>query len=107
MSNIAFWGFAAAIPAVLLEYLYRTLSNSWFYNLYIYIPLSLFISYGIYRIVTEPGTSLIEAFIVWTFSTTILRLLLSLFVLGDTITIGTWADLGLMVAARISQAFWR
>lgn len=99
--------FVAAIFAVGLEYLYRTVPGGWFPNLWIWAVPSLCISYCIYRLVTQPGVPLIGALVMWSFAVIGTRVAVSLFVLRDTISVGTWAALGLMVAARIAQSVWR
>jgi hypothetical protein len=100
------WGLAAAVPAVLAEYLYRTLPGPWHHYLYLWVPMQLTIGYCIYRLVTIPGTPLMDAFIVWAFSTTFIRVALSVFVLHDVVKGGTWFALALLVLARVAQSFW-
>lgn len=100
------WGISAAIPAVGMEYLYRTLPGPWWHYLYLWVPMSLGISYSIYRLVTIPQTNLLDAFIVWAFSTTAMRVIVSTVVLGETIGSGTWIALALVVLARIAQSYW-
>lgn len=108
ISPLAWWGLAAAVPAVGLEVLYRyMLAHNIPYLSYIWImvPSSLLISYSIYRLVTYPATSLLDAFIVWAFSTTFLRVIATL-ALGDVVKGGTWFALALLIMARVAQAFW-
>ena len=100
------WGFAAAVPAVLAEYLYRTLPAPWVYNLHIWIPLQLTIGYCIYRLVTVPNLALLDAFVVWAFSTSAMRVFVSVCLLGETVKGGTWFALGLLCMARVAQTFW-
>ena len=100
------WGLGAAIPAVLAEYLYRTLPGPWHHYLYLWVPLQMGIGYSVYRLVTIPHTSLLDAFIVFAFSTTAMRVFLTVVVLGDVVRMGTWFALGLVILARMMQAFW-
>jgi hypothetical protein len=100
------WGLAAAVPAVLAEYLYRTLPGPWHHYLYLWVPMQLSIGYCIYRLVTIPGTPLMDAFIVWAFSTTAIRVFISTVILHDQIKGGTWFALALLVLARGAQSFW-
>lgn len=100
------WGILAAVPAVLAEYLYRTLTGAWWAYLYLWVPLQLTIGYSIYRLVTIPQTTLLDAFVVWAFSTTFMRVFVSVVVLHDTVKGGTWFALGLLVMARIAQTYW-
>jgi hypothetical protein len=100
------WGLAAAVPAVSAEYLYRTLQGPWWHHLYLWVPMQLAIGYCIYRLVNIPNTALLDAFIIWAFSTTAMRVFISTALLGDTIKGGTWFALGLLVMARVAQTFW-
>jgi hypothetical protein len=106
------FGLAAAVPAVLAEYLYKKwgtgpfLSGPWWHGLWMWVPLQLSIGYFIYRLVQIPNTTLMDAFVVWAFSTTALRVLVSLVILGETIKGGTWFALGLLIMARLAQSFW-
>jgi len=100
------WGLTAALPAVLAEYLYRTLPGPWHHYLYIWVPMQLAIGYSIYRLVTIPQTTLMDAFIVWAFSTTFLRVVVTVVLLGDKVKEGTWFALSLLFLARVAQARW-
>ena len=102
----ALWGVAAAIPAVYAEYLYRTIKEPWWHYLWAWVPIQLAIGYSIYRLVSIPNTTLLDAFVVWAFSTTFMRVVISVFVLGESVKGGTWFALGLLVMARIAQTFW-
>ena len=110
LTPAALWGLVAAFPAVTNEYLYRRLAEnpgaSWLDWWYIWIPSQLLISYAIWRLVTIPQTTLLDAFIIWALSTTLLRVFVSVVLLGDSIPGGTWFALGLLIMARIAQAFW-
>lgn len=109
---INFWSWtsllalAGAGTAVTLEYLYRTHSSFW--SLWwAVIPANVLISWTVFKLVTTPGASLIDAFIVWSFSTVTLRVVITMFLLDDVIRPGTWAALMLLIAARCAQQFWR
>ena len=104
--NPTLWGLLAAIPAVLAEYLYRVLPGPWLTYWYLWVPMQLSIGYCICQLVREPNTTLLDAFVVWAFSTTALRVVVSVFILGDTVKGGTWFALGLLTMARIAQTFW-
>lgn len=106
ISEAALWGLAAALPAVLAEYLYRTLHGPWYMHLYLWIPLQMSIGYCIYRLVTIPNTALMDSFAIWAFSTIFMRVLVSVFFLHDKVKGGTWFALGLIIMARVAQAFW-
>lgn len=100
------WGLSAAIPAVLAEYLYRTLPGPWWTYLYLWVPLQMSIGYSVYRLVTIPHTSLIDAFVVFAFSTTVMRVFATVVLLHDTVRMGSWLAFGLVILARITQAAW-
>jgi len=106
VSPATLWGLAAAIPAVLAEYLYRRLPGEWHEYLWIWTPIALAVSYSICQLVRQPSTSLLDAFVVWAFSTTIMRVALTVLVLGDPVKGGTWFALGLLLMARVAQTFW-
>lgn len=106
MNPATFWGLAAAVPAVTAEYLYRTLPGPWWHYIYLWVPMQLAIGYCIYRLVSIPQTSLLDAFIVWAFSTTVMRVFITVVLLGDSVKPGTWFALGLLIMARIAQAYW-
>ncbi len=109
---ISFWSmpsiyaFTGAGVAVLLEYLYRTTTSFW--SLWwVVVPANVVISFVVYRLVTTPGATLIDAFVVWSFSTVALRVVVTIFLLDDVVRPGTWAALVLLLAARCAQQFWR
>lgn len=102
----ALWGLLAAVPAVTAEYLYRTLEGSWLRHLYLWVPLQLSISYCIYRLVNIPGAALVDAFVVWSFSTVFMRVFVSVALLGESVRGGTWYALALIVMARVAQVAW-
>ena len=103
------WGLAAAVPAFSAEWLYRIFLRNgweWWYGLPLWIPFQLAIGYSIYRLVTVPNTTLMDAFVVWAFSTTLMRVFLTVFVLRDNVGNGTWFALALLILARVAQTFW-
>ena len=100
------WGLIAAVPAVAAEVLYRKLSGPWHHYLYLWVPIALVVSYSICRLVRLPSTTLLDAFVVWAFSTTFMRVVVSLTILGDTIKGGTWFALALLILARVAQTYW-
>jgi multidrug transporter EmrE-like cation transporter len=100
------WALAAAVPAVAAEYLYRKLPGPWLQYWWLWTPIALSVSYCICQLVRQPSTSLLDAFVVWAFSTTFMRVLVSTLVLGETIKGGTWFALALLMMARVAQTFW-
>lgn len=111
VSPAAWWGLLAGIPAVTAEYLYRlmasgTITAPWWKMLPLWLPIQLCIGYCIYRMVSIPNTTLLDAFVVWAFSTTFLRVVISIVILGETVKGGTWFALALLIMARVAQVFW-
>lgn len=106
ISPAALWGLGAAIPAVLAEYLYRKLEGPWEQYWWLWTPIALSVSYCICQLVRQPNTTLLDAFVVWALSTTAMRVLIAVAILGDPIKGGTWFALGLLIMARIAQSFW-
>ncbi len=109
LSPVTFWGLSAGVPAVLAEYLYRIFARNgfpWWYGLPVWVPMQLLIGYSIFRLVTVPNTTLLDAFVVWALSTTLLRVFASVVLLQDNVQSGTWFALGLLIMARIAQSFW-
>lgn len=110
LSPAAIWGLLAAVPAVLAEYLYRTLDlsgpHAWLKHLWLWIPLQLSIGYCIFRLVTIPHTTLMDSFAIWAFSTIAMRVAVSVLFLHDPVKAGTWYALALILMARIAQTFW-
>lgn len=112
VSPAAWYGLAAAVPAVAAEYLYRALPGTdgsfygWIRYAYLWVPLQLSIGFFIYKLVSVPGQSLLDAFVVWAFSTTAMRVFITVAVLGDTVKGGTWFALALLTMAKVAQTFW-
>jgi type IV secretory pathway VirB6-like protein len=108
LSPAALWGLGAAIPAVIAEYLYKTwnVDVPWWHGLPMWIPLQMAIGYCIFKLVSTPGNTLLDSFVIWAFSTTFLRVLVSVVILGETVKGGTWFALGLLIMANIAKTFW-
>lgn len=104
----ALWGLGAAFPAVLAELIYKKWPTEWpwWYGLPLWIPIQLAIGYCIFRLVTIPNNTLLDAFVIWAFSTTFMRVFISTVILGESIKGGTWFALGLLIMAKIAQTFW-
>ena len=104
MIGTTVWGLVAGAAAVGVEYLYRSMDRPYWHYLPVLVPVQLVISYSIYRLVTAPRTSLVDALIVFTFSTAVCRLFVSVVVLRDHLGWSTWVAFALVVAARVVQA---
>lgn len=83
------------------------LPGPWWHYLWAWVPLQTAVGYCVYRLVTVPGTNLLEAFVIWSFSTIVLRISVSVVLLNDPVSRGTWAALGLVIMARVAQNTWR
>ena len=105
LSPSVWWGLAAAVPAVAAEYLYRVLPGTWIEYWWVWLPISLSVSYSVCQLVRQPGNSLLDAFVVWAFSTTFLRVMATM-ALGDHVREGTWVALALLILARVAQTMW-
>lgn len=94
--------------AVAAEWLYKqpfVIDGPWKYA-FLWMPLQAVIGYCVFRMVNMPGATLIDAFIVFAFCTALLRILVVIFVLNQTITIQAWIAFGLVLAATCVKAFW-
>ena len=102
------WALLAAFPAVGAEWAYKKwpLDWPWWYGLPLWIPLQMAIGYCIFKLVSEPTNTLLDAFVIWSFSTTAMRVAVSVLILNESIKGGTWFALGLLVMAKIAQTFW-
>lgn len=106
MSPVA-WSFVAAAVAVACEYAYRVLPGTWWQYLPVWCVSGLIVSFAIHKLVTQQGTPLIGALVVWSFAIIVSRVLVTLFLLHDRVSPGTWCALALMVTARVAQTVWK
>lgn len=97
------WGLLGGSVAILCEYLYRVLPGAWTQYLWIWVPAQTFVGYCVYRLVTTPNTDLIAAFVVFSFSTLVLRVSVATLLLDDKVPLGSWIALALMIAARVAS----
>lgn len=107
LNTTALWAMTGAGIAVALEYTYRIHTGSFLSMLWWVLPANVLISYTVYRLVTAPHTTLIDAFIYWSFSTVVARVFVSVALLDDPVKAGTWVALGLLICARCAQQFIR
>lgn len=75
--------------------------------MWIYVPLSGFISFSICKLVTQPGVPLVGALVVWSLAIMGTRVFVTIVLLRDVVPMGTWVALGLMLLARFAQTYWR
>lgn len=104
---MTWWALLGAVLASYTEYLYRTVQGPWWHYLWFWVPSQTLVGFCVYKIVTTPNTSLLAAFVVWTFATMAMRVLISVVALQDAVSTGTWVALGLIVLAKIAQYAWR
>ncbi len=107
--HVIVFGLGAGLPAVLAEYLYVRWPPGvpWWHGLWMWAPIQLCIGYSIYRLVTLPGTNLLDAFIVFAFCTALLRILLATVILQQDIPIQSWVGFALVFSATLVKYFWR
>jgi hypothetical protein len=101
------WSFVAAFVAVGMEYLYRKITVPYWHLLPLWAVSGVIVSYAIYRLVTQPGVPLIGALVMWSFAVIGCRVFVTVVLLHDKVSPGTWVALGLMIAARIAQTVWK
>lgn len=97
----------AGTAAVTAEYLYKTWEGPWWTGLYMWIPIQLTIGYCVYRMVNLPGTNLLDAFILFALATALLRVVLAICILGQTVPLPSWVGFGLVLLATLVKTFWR
>lgn len=107
MSPALFFGMIAGVTAITAEYLYARWTLPWVAGIWLWTPLQLLIGYCVYRMVTIPGLSLLDAFIVFAFCTATLRIFVSIVLLDQTVRTGTWVAYGLIIAAQFARTYWR
>jgi len=105
--NQTLWAILAGIIAVSIEWSFRVHQTSWWEYAWYYVPAQIALSICLFYMVTSPGTTLLDAFVVWAMCTIGLRVLVSVFILQEAVAAGTWAALGLIVAARTIQVVWK
>lgn len=93
---------------MLAEYLYRTWEpgRPWLDGLWMWVPLQLTIGYCVFRMVTVPGATILDAVIWFTAATALMRVLVTVFVLEQTVTVPTWIGFGLVVLANLIKPLW-
>jgi len=100
--NTYMWAIPMGITAVICEALYRKLPGPWSAHLILWIPLHLIMGYLVYKVVVS-GSSLLSAFVIGNFVTTTMRVAVTLIVLREPVSSGTWIALGLMVLAQFAR----
>lgn len=106
MSPALLFGLMAGVPAILAEWLYKVWNGPWWTGLWLWVPIQLLIGYAIYRLVNIPGMTILEAFVVFAFCTSLLRIVVSYVILHQHITTGAWVAFGLIVLANLVRTFW-
>lgn len=101
------WSVVSAMCAVFMEYLYRVLPGGWLRWAWVYLPFAMVISYSIHKLVTTPGTPLIGALVLWSLCIMGSRITVTVLVLHDKVSTGTWVAVTLMIIGRFAQTFWK
>jgi hypothetical protein len=97
----------AGAAAVIAECVYVRWTAPWWHGLHFWIPIQLVIGYCVYRLVTAPSMSLLDAFVMFALATAAMRVIAAVWVLDQDIRPGAWAAFGLLIAANIIRAYWR
>ena len=99
------WAALGGLTAVGLEFAFRS-GVSWFVNWWWIIPLSVLINFCIYQLLQTDG-SWVYSIALFGFMTALLRVILSLVVLGEPPTIGTMIAAGALLGGASSRILWR
>jgi hypothetical protein len=87
--------------------MYVRWQGPWWHGLWLWIPMQVLIGYCVFRLVTTPGASLVDAFVMFALATALMRAVVAVFMLDQTISKGAWAALGLLLAANLARAYWK
>lgn len=106
---ITFWSLLGAMFAVGVETTYKMLPAPWTNtgHFILWVAVQLALAFCVYKVVSTPGMSLIGSFIVWSCSICTLRVLVTLFIIHEPVSKGTWGALALLLCARVVQHFWK
>lgn len=105
--NATLWSIIAGIVAIACEYGYRKLGGSYWAHIYLWIPAGMVVGYGVHALVSVPRTSLLAAFVTWTLTTMVCRVIVCALILRDPVTRGTWLAVALMILAKLAQQVWK
>ena len=101
------FAFVGAVAAVTAEWLYKQpfiIDNIWG-HIYLWLPIQLMIGYCVFRMANLSG-NLLDAFVVFAFCTALLRVIVSLGILHQTVPTQSWVAFGLLLAATCVKTFW-
>ena len=98
-----FWAFLGAISAVGLETYFRLFGR---FDLWIVIPVELFISYSVYRLMGHSSTFL-TAIVLFSMCTLTLRIIATIWVFHVPLVKGNLAALVLLITASIIGKVWK
>ena len=101
----AIWAVLAAILAVTLEVLYKR-DVAWLDYWWFFAPVSVLISYSLFRLVTG-GPTLLVSIVAFSLSTLILRSLASQFLLGEPLARGNLVALCALGVAVVAGNLWK
>ena len=99
------WALVAALTVTGSETIF-TSSPSWIGRAWLFVPLALLANWTIYRLVHSVPT-LLDAFIVFSFMTMLLRIGSTTLILRQPVPCGTWVATALIVLAKLTQSVWR
>lgn len=107
MNPLILYSLLAGVTAVVAEGLYVRWTAPWWHGLWLWIPMQLLIGYSVYRLVTSPSLSLLDAFVMFALVTAALRIAIAVLVLRQDIAPGAWAAFVLLIAANFIRHYWR
>lgn len=93
------WPWVAGLSAVAVEAYFRTHRGVPYYQQWIPMLLGVAINYGVYKIMVS-ASSLLAGFIAFSTATLILRILVTIPILREPVSVGTWAALALVMLAK-------
>jgi hypothetical protein len=97
------FGFIAAVAAVYAEWLYLVSPSFWTWRIMAsLVTIQPIIAYAIFRLV-KASPNLIAAIVIFSFSTLLLRIFVTLVVQGKHVSAGTWVALSLLVVAQFAR----
>jgi hypothetical protein len=104
--NVYILAILAAGAAVAWEWLVRSHPSIEFWRLWLLAsPGQLLIAYTVYRLVLSDG--IIGATVIFTGATNLLRLVVVLAILRESVSTGAWVAFGMLLVANLIKFVWR
>jgi multidrug transporter EmrE-like cation transporter len=100
------WSAAAAVVAVAMEYFFRRGQWTWWQMAPFLLLPAMFVNYAVYRVL-RGSENLLTGFIVWSMASVASRTFVSLVLLRERVSKGSWAAFALLLAAQVVKKLWR